>query len=114
LIYYIPETANDSEAKSQLQSVPCPVHLAGVFFYNFDPSDCKRAVKEQALYYNEGATWSNDDESNQLMALVVLGDIPTVVCKIFVPCGHLTVQPLTANIDHWQDTRKQCRSLSAI
>lgn len=88
LIYHIPEKAGDDAGKSKLQSVPCPIHLAGVFFYDFDRHDWNRAVREQALYYGEGATWSDDDESNQLMALIVLDDIPTSVCKTLLACNH--------------------------
>ena len=69
LIYHITGEASDDTGKSELQSVPCPVHLAGVFFYSFDRYDWDRAVREQALYYGEGATWHDDDNSSQLMAL---------------------------------------------
>ena len=88
LIYHIPEKASDNADKIELQSIPCPVHLASVFFYGFDRYDWNRAVKQQALYYGEGATWSDDDESNQLMALIVLDDVPTEVCKTPLARNH--------------------------
>lgn len=46
LIYHIAEKMRENADGSELQSVPCPVHLAGVFFYGFDRHNWKRAVRE--------------------------------------------------------------------
>ena len=97
LIYHIPENVGDDASKSKLQSVPCPTHLAGVFFYSFDQYDWDRAVREQALYYGEGATWHDDDNSSQLMALILLDDFPTAVCKRFDTCNQTKGESLIAN-----------------
>lgn len=85
LIYHALEKANDGASKSELQSVPCPVHLVGVFFSSYDRYYWDQAVAEQALYYGEGAKWSDDDTRNQLMALVVLDNFPTAVCGTPTP-----------------------------
>jgi hypothetical protein len=74
-IYRIP----DEGSEDKLQSIPCPINLAGYCFHTHDPYSWNKAVEEQALYYGEGASWSDDDEGSQLMALVVLDDIPTEV-----------------------------------
>ncbi|KAM0709727.1 hypothetical protein Q7P35_003767 [Cladosporium inversicolor] len=70
--------ANGSGERT-LQTVPCPVHLAGFFFRAYDRHYWDQAVEEQALYFNEGAYWSDDDGDNQVFALIVLDHFPTEV-----------------------------------
>ena len=87
LIYKIPEDSSDSEGESTLQSVPCPVHLAGLFFISFYRSDWKYAFRDQAFYYGEGASWSDYGPCDQVMALIVLDDMPKdvrhpILCSI--------------------------------
>jgi hypothetical protein len=79
LIYKILDAPVDDSGERMLQKVPCPVHLAGFFFRSYDRYYWDQAVEEQALYFNEGAYWSDDDSFNQLMALIVLDDIPVEV-----------------------------------
>lgn len=70
-----------SEAPEEIrvQTVPCPVHLAGFFFYSYDRYNWNKAVSEQGLYYGHGASWNDDDSSTQVMALLVLDHFPTEV-----------------------------------
>jgi hypothetical protein len=58
-IYRIP----DEGSEDKLQSVPCSINPAGYCFYTHDPYSWNKAVEEQALYYGEGASWSDDDDS---------------------------------------------------
>lgn len=76
LIYKILETP---AVESTLQSVPCPVHLAGHFFISFLRDHWKYAVRDQAFYYDDGARWGNYSPCDQVMALFVLDEIPTSV-----------------------------------
>ena len=73
LIYKILETPTN---ENTLQSVPCPVHLAGHFFISFYRSDWKYAVRDQAFYYGDGRLWDNYDPCDQVMALFVLDEMP--------------------------------------
>jgi hypothetical protein len=91
-----------------LQSVPCPINLAGYFFYTYDPSEWNKAVEEQALYYGQCASWSDDDEGSQLMALAVLDDIPTEVVYGTPP---LNTSPLTLALDHRPNPRRRSRAV---
>lgn len=79
LIYRIPETWAESQSESTLQSVPCPVHLAGHFFISFYRSDWKTAVKDQAFYYGDGRRWSDYNPCDQVIALFLLDDMPEAV-----------------------------------
>lgn len=82
-IYRITESESGDTTKVKLQSVPCPVHLAGYFYSSFSWESWNKAVDEQALYYGEGAFWSDDDNGTQLMALVVLDDFSPEVRMMF-------------------------------
>ena len=44
----------------------------------------KILIRDQALYFAEGAYWSDDDAENQLMGLFVLDEFPTEVCNRFI------------------------------
>ena len=79
LIYKICDDQVEGSGERTLQSVPCPIHLTGFFFRSFDRYYWDQAVKDQALYFNEGAYWSDDDDFTQLMALIVLDDLPVEV-----------------------------------
>ena len=54
----------------------------------YDRSCWDKAVQQQAFYYGEGAYWSDDDASDQVMALFVLDKFPTEVCIRFVMLIH--------------------------
>lgn len=79
LIYKILDVPANGSGERTLQTVPCPVHLAGFFFRAYDRHYWDQAVEEQALYFNEGAYWSDDDGDNQVSALIVLDHFPTEV-----------------------------------
>jgi hypothetical protein len=88
-IYKIPV----GDDKTRLQKVCCPVHLAGNFFIGYDRSYWEQAVEEQALYFGDGAYWSDDDADNQVMALVVLDEFPISVhiMTLALPTNQLTI-----------------------
>lgn len=104
LIYKIPDDTIDNGSDSKLQSVPCPVRLAGFFFVSHDRSEWEEAVLEQALYYGEGAYWGEDSPETQVMALVVLDEFPTEVRNLLLPRN---ARQLTAMADNQQDSRRQ-------
>jgi hypothetical protein len=79
LIYTIPADAAGSQSGGKLESVPCPAHLVSLFFVSYMRDHWYRAVRDQAVYYREGASWSEDSPETQVMALVVLDDLPTEV-----------------------------------
>ena len=107
LIYKIPEAQVGGSGEHTLQSVPCPVELAGFFFRSYDRYYWDQAVKDQALYFNEGAYWSDDDDYTQLMALIVLDDLPIEVSSRSMAlqlCSELTV-----TTDHKQNSQRRLR-----
>jgi hypothetical protein len=106
LIYKILDDSGDGGIERSLQTVPCPATLAGFFFFRFDRYYWDRAVEEQALWFNEGAYWSDDDGDNQVYALVVLDHFPTEVCSSL---DIITFQ-LTVIVDHQQDSPRQHQS----
>ena len=59
LIYKILETPTDHQSETTLQSVPCPIHLAGHFFISFYRSHWEYAVRDQSFYYGDGKPWNN-------------------------------------------------------
>lgn len=75
LIYKIIDDTDGADSEIKLQSVPCPVHLASYFFLSYDRCHWDRAVKDQALYYGEGARWDDDSPGSQVMALIVLDEV---------------------------------------
>lgn len=95
LVYKIPETWADGEDVNTLQSVPCPVHLAGHFFISFHRGHWKYAVRDQAFHYDDGALWGDHSPCDQVMALFVLDEMPKAVrdasvlsCVSFVPADN--------------------------
>lgn len=101
LIYRASRKESDNTIESNLESVPCPVHLVGVFFNLYDQYHWNRAVTEQALFYGEGASWDDDDTRTQLMALVVLDDIPPAVCIMPFSQSLYWCTPANSNCRPW-------------
>ena len=76
LIYKNIELSTESQGEIKLQSVPCPIDMAGHFFISFHRDRWKYAVRDQALYYGDGAHWNNHSPRDQVMALFVLDIMP--------------------------------------
>lgn len=81
MIYKNVGHSTENQGEIKLQSVPCPVNMAGHFFISFPRDDWKYAVRDQALYYNEGARWANYSPTDQVMALFVFDDMLKAVCN---------------------------------
>lgn len=80
LIYKNMEPSTEIQGEIKLQSVPCPVDMAGHFFISFHRDHWKYAVRDQAFYYGDGRRWNNYNPSDQVMALFVLDEMPKAVC----------------------------------
>lgn len=80
LIYKNMEPSTEIQGEIKLQSVPCPVDMAGHFFISFHRDHWKYAVRDQAFYYGDGRRWNNYNPSDQVMALFVLDGMPEAVC----------------------------------
>lgn len=104
MIYKIIDGADDGSSQHSLQTVPCPVNLAGFFFAAYDRYYWDRAVHDQALYFGEGFYWNDDNGDNQVMALIVLDEFPTEVCML---CLTYRAFDLTAEPDNQQDPSRQ-------
>jgi len=109
LIYKILDVPVDGRGELTLQAVPCPVHLAGFFFRAYDRYDWDQAVEEQALYFNEGAYWDDDDASTQVMALIVLDEFPTKVRSLY-DRFHFAFR-LTTMVGHQQNSQRRLQQI---
>jgi hypothetical protein len=104
LIYKILDVAGAGDGSFKLQSVPCPVHLAGYFLCSYDRYFWKQAVEHQGLYYSHGYLWGDDDIMRDLWALVVVDDFPIQV-RVLSLATNMPSRTKNANSIHRRSTK---------